>query len=461
MSLYYPQAAVLLRVRWENFGLSNATLDKEQDIMIRCKNIVVDRNDYSEADEVKLSIDYSSFPFDPRCIRACGITVYMDNVFSMFDGNKVKKIVPSEDNTVFIGFADESSIKLDSESKTVMIEGRDYTSLFIDQKRVNTDPIPLSKPVDQIIQDLINEQEATKKIKIVNRTGGDLPTLAQLAPDYNHATSVKNVRRKETYWDIMQDILGRVALLGFIELDKFVISKPQNIYEKKDIKQFVWGKNIKDIEFKRKLGRAKNFNVKVISFNQLEKKVETALIPEEATDPNIKAPRVTVPQFDKDGKKVDPPKEADFVTFNVKDVTSKEQLIKIGESIFQEMSRQQIEGSLTTFEMEVPEEVAAGKSVSYNPIKFHKIRNGTAIRIFFTPKEAMSLNKDQTTLSEKTMFLVARGYPRNIAQAFAESLDRINTAFYTRAVSFELDQDNGFSMKLDFINFIDLDSSLQ
>ena len=55
-------------------------------------------------------------------------------------------------------------------------------------------------------------------------------------------------------------------------------------------------------------------------------------------NPNIKAPRVTIPQLDKDGKKIDPPKDADFMTFTVKDVTNKEQLIKIGESIFEELS---------------------------------------------------------------------------------------------------------------------------
>jgi len=462
MSIYYPQASVKLNVRWENFGQKNEVLDKESIVDIHCKNVIVEMNDYSEADTVKLSIDHSSFPFDPRCIRACGITVFMENVKKESkEGTDRQKIIPSEQNTVFIGFADESSIKFDTDSNTVSIEGRDYTSLFIDQKRPDRSPISLSKPIDLIIQDLINEQEATKRIKIVNRTGEDLPTLSKIAPDFNESTNVKNPKRKETYWDIMQEILNRVALLGFIELDKFVITKPQNIYEKKDIKQFVWGKNVKDIEFKRKLGRSKDFNVKVISFNQIEKRVEVALIPEEAIDANIKAPRVTVPQFDKDGKKVEPPKDADFVTFNVKDITSKEQLIKIGESIYSEMSRQQIEGSLTTFEMEVPEErFKSSDEINYVPVKFNAIRNGTAIRIFFSTQEAIHLNQ-KSNRSEKKAFLLKRGYPENVANAFAESLDRINTAFYTRSVSFELDQDNGFSMKIDFINFIDLDSSLQ
>lgn len=460
MSIYYPQGAVILRVTWESFGTQLAVLNKVQDIPVSCRNVKVERNDYTEADTFNATIDYKSFPFDPRCIRACGITVCVEDRKKVFDNdNSLSLIEPSPDNIIFLGFADEGEIDFDDDTRTVKIEGRDYTALFIDQKRVNTDPIPLSKPIDQIIQDLINEQEATKNISVVNRTGADLPTLAQLAPDYNPVTAVKNQKRKETYWDIMQDILSRLGLVGFIELDKFIITKPQNIYEKKEIKQFIYGGNIKTLSFKRKLGRSKDYNVKVRSFNALEKRIEEAMIPEEATDPqfiaNFGNSRMTVPQLDKDGKKIDPPKEADFYTFSVKDISSKEQLIKIGESIYEELSRQQIEGKLNTYEMEIPQELDTGTS----PIKFSKLRNGTAIRVYLSQDELSEVKSD-SPIAQKKAFLMRRGYPKDLAEAFAESLNRINTAFYTKSVTFNLDQEDGFSMDIEFINFIDLDSAL-
>jgi hypothetical protein len=460
MSIYYPQGAVILRVTWEDFGTKLAVLNKVQDIPVSCRNLKVERNDYTEADTFTATIDYKSFPFDPRCIRACGITVCVENRKKVFNqDNSLSIIEPSADNIIFLGFSDEGSIEFDDDTRTVQLEGRDYTSLFIDQKRVNTDPIPLSKPVDQLIQDLINEQEATKNISVVNRTGSDLPTLAQLAPDFNPVTSVKNQKRKETYWDIMQDILSRLGLVGFIELDKFIITKPQNIYEKKEIKQFIYGGNIKTLSFKRKLGRAKNYNVKVRSFNAIDKRIEEALIPEEATDPTFVAnfgnTRITTPQLDKDGKKIDPPKDADFYTFSVKDIGSKEQLIKIGESIYEELSRQQIEGKFQTFEMEIPEELDTGTS----PIKFSKIRCGTAIRVYLSQDELGEISSDSPS-SQKKAFLMRRGYPKELAEAFSESLNRINTAFYTKSVTFTLDQEDGFSMDIEFINFIDLDSAM-
>ena len=459
MSIYYPQAAVVLRVTWEDFGTKLAVLNQKQDIPIACKNIRVERNDYSEADTFKATIDYSAFPFDPRCIRACGITVCMEDRKKLFDGSKPSVIVPSRENTVFIGFSDESEITFDEETRVVNLEGRDYTALFVDAKRNRTDPISLSKPIDQIINDLIQEQEATKEIVVENRTGAALPTLAQLAPDFNPLTAVKNQKRKETYWDIMQDIVARVGLVGFIELDKYVITKPQNIYEKKNIKHFIYGGNIQSMKFSRKLGRSKDFNVKVRSVNLLDKRIEEALLPEEATDPtfiaNFGNSRITTVQLDKDGKKIDPPKDADFMTFFVKDVNSKEQLIKIGESVYEELSRQQIEGLLKTFEMEIPEEVDTGTS----PIKFNQIRNGTAIRIFMSQDELNQISSE-SPIGDKIAFLIKRGYPQDLAKAFAESLNRINTAFYTKSVAFNHDSEDGFSMELEFINFTDLDQAM-
>lgn len=460
MALYYPQGAIILRVTWEDFGSDDPVLKETTVMPVSCRNLIVERNDYSEADTFSARIDYKSFPFDPRCIRALGVTVCMEDRKEIFRrSNSLSLIEPSPANIIFQGFADEGSVEFDDETRSVMIDGRDFTSLFIDTKRLISSPIPLSKPIDQIIQDLINEQEATKDIVVVNRTGEPLPTLSKLAPDFNPVTSVKNQRRKEKYWDIIQDILSRVGLLGFIEIDKFIISKPQNIYEKKQIKQFIYGGNVKDLKYTRKLGRSKNYNVKVTSLNIGEKRVEEAKIPEESTNAefisNFGGVRITIPQLDKDGKKIEPAKDADFLTFPVKDVVNKEQLIKIGESIYEELSRQQIEGSLSTFEMEVPEELDSGAS----PVGFNTIRNGTAIKVYMSQDELSEISST-SNLAEKRNFLIRRGYPANVASAFAASLNRINTAFYTKSVRFEIDQDSGFEMKIDFINFIDLDSSL-
>lgn len=464
MAIYYPQAAVSLRVIWEDFGSNSEVLRNPQSMQVSCRNVIVERNDYTEADTFKATIDYKSFPFDPRTMRSCGIAVYMEDRKTVFrQTNSLNLIEPNEDNIVFQGFADEGGLTFDDDTRSVNLEGRDFTSLFIDVKRINTEPIPLAKPLDKVIQDLINEQEATRLIRIENRTGEPLPILSKLAPDFNPFTSVKNQKRKETYWEIMQSILSRVGLIGFIEIDKFVITRPSNIYEKKEIKQFIYGGNIKDLKFRRKLGRAKNYNVKLVSANLRKKTVLEALIPKEAKSPEFIADfgntEITIPQLDKDGKKIDPPKVADYITFPVPNINDKDTLIVMAENVYEEMSRQQIEGSLMTYEMEIPEEIENEQNFDTLPVKFSRIRNGTAIKVYLSQDELGEINSD-STWAEKRNFLVRRGYPLEIANAFAESLNRINTALYVKSVKYELDQENGFTMNVDFINFIDLDSSL-
>jgi hypothetical protein len=461
MSLYYPQGALILNVRWEDFGTGDAVLQEVDKMPVLARTLSVEINDYTEADKFSATIDYNSFPFDPRCIRSLGVTICIEDKKGVFVGNSLDLIEPNEENIVFLGFADESSISFDDDAQTIKIEGRDFTSLLIDAKRVNTSFIPLSKPIDKIIEGLLNEQEATKDIEIVNNSGEDLPVLSDVAPDFNPVTAVKNQKRKETYWDIIQNIISRTALIAYIDRDKLIIDKPQNIYRKRNIKQFIYGGNIKNLSFSRKLGRLKDFNVKVLSLNMDSKKVLEAKIPEEATDPNIAGPRVTIPQLDKDGKKIEPPKDADFITFRIPEVTSKEELIKIGESIFEEMSRQQIEGSLKTFEMEIPEELdnISNGYKDTKPVSFNQIRNGSAINVLFSMDETQVINSSSSK-AEKVKFLQRRGYPRDVAEAFASSLNRINTPFYVKSVMFELSQEDGFTMDIDFINFIDIDNAL-
>jgi hypothetical protein len=460
MSYYYPQGAMTLKVRWEDFGdKNNAVLNEVYEMLILARNIKVSINDYTQADTFSCEIDYKSFPFDPRTIRSAGVTIHIENRGSIFNVNALDLLKPSKENTVFTGFADEENISFDDESRIVRMEGRDFTSLFVDAKYLGP-PVNLSKPIDKVIESLIAEQPATAKIEIDNRTGDTvLPTLTQLAPDFNSATSVKNPKRGETYWDIIQRIVARAGLIGFIELDKFVLSKPQALYNREKTKLFVWGKNVKELSFKRNLGRQKGFNVQVSSLNIEAKEVITAKIPEEATDPNIAGPAVTIPQLDKDGNKIEPPKTAPYLNFRVPDIASKDHLIKVGEKIYEELSRQQIEGSLKTYEMEIPENTGntSDRYIETEAVSFNTIRNGTPIEIMLSPDDMKEV-KTASTLAQKKKFLKARGYAPEIADAFAKSLNRIVTPFYTKAVTFIIDQNNGFEMNIDFINFIELDN---
>jgi hypothetical protein len=76
-------------------------------------------------------------------------------------------------------------------------------------------------------------------------------------------------------------------------------------------------------------------------------------------------------------------------------------------------------------------------------------------------RESKEEPKEQAArINDIKQFLIKNCYDPEIAKAFAESLGRIKTPFFTKAVEFRLDQENGFEMRLDFINFITLPTHL-
>lgn len=475
MTFYYPQAAVSLRILLENNGSSDPRLNQEYSINITPKSLRVTINDYTKADTFSMELDYKNFPFDPRTIRAVGVTIFMEDQKSLFDtdAKQFKTIEPksstasSASNAIFLGFADEDAINFDENDRTVTLEGRDYTALMLDEPYNDKAPISMTTNLENVIAGLLLRLKSTREIQVlVDPKIDDLPTLAQFYPDFNPLSGARSKRRTETYWDVIQDLASKAGLIIFIELDKLRITKPNALYDREDLKQFVWGKNIKRLSFKRKLGRMKNFNVGVRSLNMEKKEVLQAIIP---ADSSVSWSLTNgIPQKTIQTERLLPngeteKKDAPIIMFRIPDVANKEALVAIGESLFEELGRQQIEGTLETNDMCTIEGDVGNSSLAENAtgVEFDvtKIRNATPIEIGIDQGDISAIGKLKTP-AERTKYLVQRCYDPFIAAIFAETMGKFGTIFYTRAVDFKFDGTNGFSMSLDFINFIENVESL-
>ena len=471
MPVYYPQGVITLRVLLEDFGeKTNTKLQNLHTFSVVARTLKVHLNDYTEADTFEASLDYKVFPFDPRTIRSCGVTIHVEDREKLFKTNNALNLIkPTDESTIFIGYADTDRIRLSEDTRMVTLEGRDFTSLLLDQEYLGN-PIQVSKPLDQVIRGLLDEIPQTKIVGansglvIDNQTGQTLPSLGEFAPDFNDGAGAKNGRPRRTYWDMIQALVEKAGLISYVSLDTLVITKPRNLYDRAQAKHFIYGHNVKEMEFERKLGRQKGFNIRVVSLNIEKKTVIEARIPEEATeswasDIGITRTKIQIPTINPDGSKGEP-KDAPYITFRVRDVSNKDQLVEIGQKIFEEVGRQQIEGKLTTHEMEICD-------VKNNAFDATKFRVGTPIELSIDQgdlKGLPNLTKDPNPGIRKSKikrFLIERCYDPKIAEAFAESLTKFDTPFFTKAVEFTLDQENGWSMNLDFINFIELPPNLR
>ena len=489
MSLYYPKCVVRLRVLWESFDRTDESakideelLKKPQDFTVQAKRVTVDINDYNEADTFSMTLDYKQFPFDPRSMRSVGVSIFIDN--------STEEIVASDDNLVFIGFADEQRVVFDDITREVTLEGRDYTSLFIDRQRTSIDKydergivvsrkaapkLRTSRTIDVIFQQLIDENRSTRGfgpsdgIKVDVRLGGETPPKASfgISASANPERAYQNEEPGMTYWAIMKRIATRAALIIFIEKNKLVITKPRNLYDDFRIVQMTYGINIKSISFHRLLGRQKDFNVQVASSSPELKRNVFAQLPQDARSERfkelfgVKDPKTgrflkkhyqrRVANPGGSGVEFEP---AEFIPFIVPNVSSKERLVEIGEKIYEEISRQQLEGDLGTMEMDFPQ--VEGTEERRKAISFRDIGVGTTIEVFFR-QDDLSAIADIASEGERTKYLVTKGFSQEIAAALAKALTKISYRFYVSGVSISLDNDSGFDFKVRFLNIIETD----
>lgn len=473
-SYYYPQAAMFLRLRLEDFGDKSSGLSEQTfDISCLARSVTVKINEYSKADTFEAEIDYKNFPFDPRCIRSCAVTIAIEDMGRIFtDTNSLNPLVPGPENIVFIGFADEESISFDEDTRTVRLEGRDNTALLIDRKFIEGN-IAVDKPLDQVISSLLSNLEETRDLAVDVRVKGDLPVLASFWSDKGSLSGKKNVKKDQSYWDVIQELVADAGLIAYIELDKLVLTKPRVLYDRNQAKKFIYGGNLKNLEFKRKIGRKKGFNIAVRCLNVETKEVIEAFIPKEATDewsketgiPNIEVmiPKVVPAKpasmssngatenqlSDQDAEaKGDP---APYISFRVANVSNKQQLIEIGQSIYEEIGRQQIEGSFETREMKIKYTRLDGKEDIFNILK---LRVGMPIVVEIQGDDLKILRniKNQSGIEK---YLIDKKYDRRVARSLAQSIGKSNTPFYTKAVTFTMDAENGFDCTVEFLNFIE------
>lgn len=471
--IYYPQAAVTLGILWEDWDGKVNLQNDVYELICTPKALDVEINSYKEADTARVILDYKNFPFDPRSIRSLKITCHMADLGSLFDSSGRPNLISPvdvtqlsdqqrekfrqslEENTVFAGFADESTIDLNDDTREITIECRDQTSLLIDHK--NTRSVKdLNRPFFEIIRDVLDTYESTKHIEIEARPAELVsltPSLAKVSPDIND--SKKNVKPGETMWDYIVDLCNRVALVPFIELDKLVITEPRVLYKDSNRSLFTWGHNLKTLRFKRKMGRNKGINIEVRSMNYEEKKPISVKYPEDS--PGGKAQ--TVPNI-VDGE--NKPKVAPYHVFLLPNIVDTSILLKQAENIWNEMARQEMAGSLSTREMLICME-RKDNDTKVDHMKITDIKMGTPLEIQVEPDDAKVLGTLQGKgVDAMRKYLVNRCYPTRVADALAQCFELMRktvTPFYTTKARFSV-KPQGFQADIEFINFIEIDENI-
>ena len=465
MSRYYPQMIMVLSVLWEDFKRGSAATSNAGNYTtaITPERLTVNINDYRTADTFDCELDYRNFPFDPRSIRSIQVTIYVEDLEKLPAAGQ--SIEPSEDNIIFAGFADETSIDLDEENRLVSFSGRDITSILLDTRWDGTLIDLQSAALDVVIGRILKKLDSTRALQIESRNRGRMPTLGQIPGGYGDAPgedgelrNKRSSRTNEMYWDVIQDLVTRAGLIAYIEIDRLVITEPNALYDKTNSKQFIYGKNLTRLQMKRKIGRLKDINLALTSMNpRLAVPVIKCFIPRDAS-PAFKS-RLRLPDGDimierikPDGTKDDKPEAAPFIAFNIPRAPSRQRLIEIGQNIFEEMGRQQIEGTIKTGEM-------LARDLQGFEFDLTKMRIGTPIDIKIDNSDLVGMREIDSE-TERRRYLIARGYKEEIAEYFAKTFTGFGSPFYTRSVTMTMSANDGWDLSIGFVNFIELKEDL-
>lgn len=461
MSVLYPQVGCSIRVLWEDFGSKTLPqLQQAYTIEAIPKSGKVSLNAYSQADTFEVEFDYNCFPFDPRCIKSAFLSVHVENMKSLVNGVRPVQITlkapatyGDKHNTLLVGYADEESIMLNDSARTVTFKGRDYTSIFIDAKWPGKLIEKSSGLLDVILQKIIKQLPAAGDITLDNRTGiATLPNITKLSADLKKLANKGNTRAKETYWDVIQRVIGEAALIGFIEIDKLVLTNPRTLYNPDKAVQFIYGKNIQSLELNRKIGRTKNVNVVVQGITDTkEKKVDRVRIPKDAKTLPERGSDIFLDKVAPQGGVTPAPQLAPDLVFSVTGVKSHDWLIDKGEQIYLEHGRQQLEGSLTTYDLE---SVTGLDARSFSCFDLTKLRVGTPLLIVVDPDDLQFISQT-SNIPRRTAYLVKKGYSTSVATSIATCLDKLSSTFYTKEVNFSFDAEGGFKIDVQFLNLIE------
>jgi hypothetical protein len=502
-------------------------------------------NSYRIPDELELSLSWKSVPFDSRLIRSMYVLHYegtitpdtfaigvngLDPQRSQFTGSLLPLV---EDNLRFMGQVDEISDSHDEGGDVVVLKARDMTAPFLDTK-LPKDALKTIKPGQTILQVVNALLETNLALRgIVDgpyaRISGELPTLSQesyarlsVPPVERHkenqggSPSVQRnaSKQEESYWDAITDLCVSHGLVPTIEVRNLVLMEPRTLYksppevinrpgeqrfprfggyrwnlgERDSTRTMVFGVNVKELRFFRKLGRIKAPAVEVRSFNPDSKSADERMLsviwPPSANRADKVARDKTRTQggSSTQATSVDPSgrnPSIEFLEYIVKGVTDPKLLRKIAEQIYEAVGRQEFGVTFSTDEVS-----SYSENEDFDPNvepDLLDLKAGDPVRLLVAPSDrasgdifSLSELNNMIRRSQKVAegtgasaeynnaeaYLIAQGFKEDAARLFVRVLSTFNLPEEFRVNTVQVDFDGGeegaggFSISIDARDYV-------
>ena len=451
------------------------------------RSVELERRGINSADKCKVTLDYADAPIDPRVLRSAGIDVVIGTVSptdyeagmrgeTRADGSLLSLVPAAEPGqalasaTRFVGWVDDWNLDLDGEDgDSLVLHCRDMTAIVIDLPLPPDEGVDLTLPLDQGIRELLDRSPTTRGIRVLMGKPGEenppeAPTPSAAAPTTQKARRGARSKRKRggdskmSAWDHIQDVCGSVGFVPtFFGFDLHIIEPRTFFTTGGSAKRMIYGRNLESLHFAKKLGGVKVPTVEVRAYDPDIGRALWARYPVKAGTPASGVFGQTDPPRATRAAEVTPSGVADDRLYNisVRGITDLQTLERVARSTFEQLARQEIEGSFVTYDLESFD--------ATEPADLLQLKAGDPVELLTEgpPVEPpVTVTSAQTIAalgqSQRQANLEALGWRSDLAAAIARATERLGDLALFRVAGVNLDwgQDDGLTLEVTFINFI-------
>lgn len=430
-TIYRPQVAAVLNVPVagspsERQVQGNQNSGQAVRLPVKVASAELELNDHNKADELRLTLDWHAVGLDVRLIRHATVEFYIGQVGSDWNWT------PTRQDLRFVGVVvDAERHSSEGDAYEVDLRALDYTDFFLRAKPFGSSGIPdYSQTLDDAWRRVVSQTPGADVLAnrllwigddasrvqalhdaLAGKTTGfqnaTFPRLGKAVSD-RFAKLAKVPTKPDTdAWAVWQQTVGMLGLISFIDRDYCVVTTATNYYTETNPPVMVWGKNISKLsESAQPMFRK---GILLTSFDALRGQTIEARFHPDPFKPRAKGHRA--------GVNAELAKTEEWDVFAVPGITSPEVLYVMAQRVYEEHSRQELQGTLVTGEMQTVTDTGSAFDLL-------ELRAGDDIRVRFNDSERDALVRlpDVVTRFE---YLHEQGYQDDVAQILARNFDAL------------------------------------
>ena len=478
---------------------------------------------YRQAGKWSCQLLFRDLPLDPRMIRAIGIEFYIGTIkaddfsrgvtnLGLKEGVPRSSIIPTlnqkggmADKLAMVGAADEISIEMSSSGYVIDIEGRDLRGILLDAKirPAQLAALDLSQSIRDVVQTIVRQHPLLSDFKVyclpTDWPNGQIPSpavigdLTRVNVDDFSAKAQKGgtsgnkkpaLRPSGTgsdisFWDIITKYCFLVGAIPYFQGEELWIRPALSIYDYTQNpnhfphvpipfefgaprpmgagngliywRRMVFGRNIEKLSFKRKLGGTKTPAVEIVCTNTSSAKRGDARLLTGRYPAEDSIPTSISPSGDSG--------HADVLRIPVCGISSQAQLDSIARATWEEISRGEITGSVSTKDL-------CSFGGNNDDADLLQLRPGDPIDIVMDvspggPSSIIASEPNfqaQRTPAEQVKVLTKMLGDPKLAQALVDTANgaaKLPYTFRTNTVKFSWELGKGIAVDFDFHNYVE------